>query len=69
MSCFLYILRSEALNKFYIGHTCEDLSSRLKKHLSNHKGFTSKAKDWVLFYTEEYATKELAYTRELEVKS
>ncbi|MBK7816411.1 MAG: GIY-YIG nuclease family protein [Chitinophagales bacterium] len=69
MSCYFYILRSEELGKYYIGHTCDDLQNRIQKHLSDHKGFTSKAKDWELFYAEEYSTKELAYAREREVKS
>ena len=44
--CYTYILYSETLDKFYIGHTCENLNERLTKHLSNHKGFTAKVKDW-----------------------
>ncbi|MGE8553535.1 MAG: GIY-YIG nuclease family protein [Chryseobacterium jejuense] len=43
--CYCYILYSESLEKYYIGHSCDDLQERLRKHLSNHKGFTSKAKD------------------------
>ncbi|GAB5552695.1 MAG: hypothetical protein Sapg2KO_22860 [Saprospiraceae bacterium] len=41
---------------------------RLKKHLSNHKGFTAKAKDWTLFHTEVFDTLELARKRELQIK-
>ncbi len=69
MSCHFYILHSEELSKYYIGHTCDDLSSRIKKHLSNHSGFTAKAKDWKLVYAEAFTSKDLAYKRELEVKS
>ena len=43
----MYILFSETLNKYYIGSS-EDVLKRLEKHLQNHKGFTGKAKDWVL---------------------
>ncbi len=57
------------LNKYYIGHICDDLQIRIKNHLSNHKGFNSKIKDWELFYSEEYETKELTYAREREVKN
>jgi len=67
--CYVYILFSQSLAKYYIGHTCEALSERIRKHLSSHIGFTSKAKDWKLVYSEEYVTKSLAYRRELEIKS
>ena len=65
---FFYILYSKSLNQYYIGHTSEALEERLRKHLSNHSGFTGKTKDWVVVYFEEFETKSLAYRRELEVK-
>ena len=65
---YFYILYSKALHQYYIGHTCESLEERLRKHLSNHSGFTGKTKDWNLVYFEEFETKSLAYKRELEVK-
>ena len=67
MSTF-YILYSESLDKYYIGYTDVSIEIRLGKHLSNHKGFTSKAKDWKIVYTEEYENKLEAYKREREVK-
>jgi len=68
MAFYFYILHSKNLNRFYIGHTGDNLDNRLKKHLSNHKGFTSKAKDWEIVYYEFYETKSEAYQRELKVK-
>ena len=65
---YFYILRSELLDKFYIGHT-SNLNERLKRHICNHKGFTAKAKDWIIVYTEEFPSKILAYRREREVKA
>jgi putative endonuclease len=65
---FFYILFSENINKYYVGHTADIMDVRLRKHNSNHDGFTGKVNDWVIAYTEEYATKELAYAREREVK-
>jgi putative endonuclease len=65
----LYILYSQKANKFYIGHTTEPMNERLRKHNSNHTGFTGKFRDWVNVYTETHATKEIAYAREREVKS
>ncbi|WP_347374690.1 GIY-YIG nuclease family protein [Aequorivita sp. Q41] len=68
MNYFVYIVYSEELNRYYIGHTSEPISERLRKHLSNHSGYTSKAKDWVVKYTESYPTKREAYARELAIK-
>jgi putative endonuclease len=65
----VYILYSPSLNKFYIGYTGEDLSERIRKHNSNHKGFTGKVGDWELKYQEEFAEKSLAARREREIKS
>jgi len=65
---YFYILFSKTLNQYYIGHTSERLDERLRKHLSNHSGFTGKAKDWIVIYFEEFEIKSLAYRRELEVK-
>ena len=64
-----YILFSESLDKFYIGYTEDEVESRLKKHLSNHHGFTSKAKDWQIVYSENFESKSLAYARERQVKA
>jgi putative endonuclease len=64
-----YILYSATLNKFYIGFTADAIEIRLEKHLSNHKGFTSKAKDWQIVYIEKFDTKAAAMQREKEIKS
>ncbi|CAA9203262.1 hypothetical protein FLA105534_04530 [Flavobacterium bizetiae] len=45
---FFYILYSKTLNQYYLGHTSEGLDERLRKHLSNHSGFTGKAKGWIV---------------------
>ena len=66
--CQVYILFSESINSYYVGHTCDDMDERLKKHLSNHKGFTSRAKDWKVVYEEFFTSKEFAYTRERQIK-
>jgi putative endonuclease len=57
------------MDRFYYGHTSEALDTRLSNHLSNHRGFTGKAKDWRVIYFETYATKREAYAREREVKA
>ena len=68
MSCFAYILYSPSIDKYYIGHTCDLLPERLRKHNANHKGFTGKANDWQFALTEEYKSKSEAYRRELQIK-
>jgi putative endonuclease len=65
---YFYIIFSPSLGKYYIGHT-SDLNERLRKHNSNHKGFTGKANDWTYVYTESFLSKNEAYQREREVKN
>ena len=57
------------MDRFYIGHTGENPDERLRKHLSNHKGFTGRAKDWTIVYFEAFHDKKAANKRELEIKS
>ena len=65
---YFYILYSQAIDKYYLGHTRE-LYGRIRRHNTNHKGFTGKANDWALVYKEEYKDKSEAYRREREVKN
>ncbi len=67
--CYFYILYSQTLDKYYIGHTCDELSERLRRHNTNHRGFTGKVNDWEVVYYEVYPDKHGAYSREREVKS
>ena len=67
MKYHFYIIYSLSIDKFYIGHTA-DLEDRISKHNSNHKGFTGKANDWELVYSESYDSKTEAYARERQVK-
>jgi len=69
MSCHFYILFSELKNKFYLGHTCDDLSERIRKHNANHRGFTGNVPDWKLAYAEEFELKKEAFFRERQVKA
>jgi putative endonuclease len=64
---FVYILYSKAIDRYYIGHT-SNLSDRLKRHNSSSIGFTSRATDWQIIYSEEYATKGEAIKRESQIK-
>ncbi|MGB5556066.1 MAG: GIY-YIG nuclease family protein [Flavobacteriaceae bacterium] len=63
MDYHTYILYSPSIDRYYVGHTGEMLEERLRKHLTDHKGYTAKAKDWVFFHTEKFASKSEAYRR------
>ena len=65
---FLYILYSPSRLKYYIGYT-SNLTDRLIKHNSKHKGFTDGVKDWQVVYTEQFQTKQGATSREKQIKS
>ncbi|MFO8234299.1 MAG: GIY-YIG nuclease family protein [Bacteroidales bacterium] len=65
---YFYILYSTELDKYYIGHTGE-LEERIRRHNTNHKGFTGKSNDWHIVYWEEYDHKTDAYKRERKVKA
>ena len=43
--------------------------ARLQKHLGNHSGYTAKAKDWKIVFTEQYDNKSDALAREQQLKS
>jgi putative endonuclease len=45
------------------------MEERLRKHNSNHKGFTGKALDWAVVYMELFFSKKSASLREREVKN
>ncbi len=64
----VYLLYSEALDKFYIGHTEQDPAERLLRHLTNQGGFTAKAKDWKIVYQKSFETKSIAYAEERRLK-
>jgi putative endonuclease len=65
---FLYIPFSISKNKYYVGSTGDTLEERIRKHNSNHKGFTGGIGDWELKYSEEYSSKTEAVKRENEIK-
>jgi putative endonuclease len=67
--CKTYILYSSIRNKYYVGHTCDELDERIRKHKTNHHGFTGKTNDWVLVYHKGFESKSQAYAYEREIKS
>jgi putative endonuclease len=65
----VYILYSEIIDKYYVGHT-DNIERRLHEHNSGQTRYTSiQGKPWKIVYKEEYQARALAMTREREIKS
>ncbi len=64
-----YIIYSKSADRFYIGSTAGDLAERIRRHNSNHKGFTGQASDWVLVHLETFGSIHLARLRERQLKA
>ena len=69
MTFTVYILFSPTKNKYYIGYTGDEIEERIRKHNTNHKGFTGGIGDWIIKYTELFNTKTEAIKREKEIKA
>ena len=69
MKFYCYILFSQLRNCYYVGSSGDDFAERLRKHNSNHKGFTGSVADWKLVHQEFFATVSEARKRELKIKS
>jgi len=67
MTYTVYILYSESLAKHYVGYAT-DVEARLARHLTNHSGYTAKAKDWELVWLVEVASKLEAIELERKIK-
>ncbi len=68
MSFFTYILFSEKLDKFYIGHTI-DLERRVNEHNSGFSKSTQSGLPWKLVYSKFFISKSEAYAFERKIKS
>ena len=69
MKFYCYILFSQLRNRYYVGSSGDDFTERLRKHNSNHKGFTGGAADWKLVHQEFFETVSEARKRELKIKA
>jgi putative endonuclease len=65
----VYILYSSTLDKYYVGYTGDSLEERLRKHNTQHKGFTGGLGDWIIRYTETFELKTDATLRERQIKN
>ena len=50
---YTYIIFSKTLDKYYTG-SCENIENRLNYHLNSRSSYTKVAKDWVIFYFENF---------------
>jgi putative endonuclease len=64
---YLYILKSELENWYYVGMTA-DIQKRLGQHNKGEVRSTKARRPYRVVYTEEYPTKTEARKRELQVK-
>ncbi|MFH1759075.1 MAG: GIY-YIG nuclease family protein [Patescibacteria group bacterium] len=64
----VYILKSLHHNRYYVGHT-ENIVKRLIQHNNGKVRSTKGYRPWRLVYQENFSTKQLAYRRELLIKS
>ena len=69
MKFYVYILFSVIKNSYYIGYTSDSLQERLRKHNTNHKGFTGNTGDWTLVYHQIFESKTEAIKREKQIKN
>ncbi|MGK9477120.1 GIY-YIG nuclease family protein [Melioribacter sp. OK-6-Me] len=65
---YVYILRSEVTEKYYIGHTA-NYEKRLKDHNRGKVRSTKPFVPWKIVYLEEYNSKSEAFKREMQIKS
>ncbi|HHH54890.1 MAG TPA: GIY-YIG nuclease family protein [Bacteroidetes bacterium] len=61
-----YIFLSKELDKYYTGSTSVSIEERLRRHNTNHKGYTGKVNDWELIYKKEFT--DIKLSRKLEIK-
>ena len=65
--CYLYILYSESIDRYYIGITIE-LETRLARHNRGGSKSTKRGVPWKLMHTELFSTKGEAMKRESYLK-
>ncbi|MDO8549414.1 MAG: GIY-YIG nuclease family protein [Ignavibacteria bacterium] len=65
---YVYIINSESLSLYYIGHT-SNLNDRLIRHNSNRSKFTKNKGPWKLIISYQCNSKPEAYQLELKLKA
>lgn len=69
MKFSVYIIYSEIKGKYYIGMTSLSLTERIRRHNSNHQGFTGSSNDWITIFYKEFEFKKEALICEKTIKS
>jgi len=64
---FVYIIYSESLKKYYVGHT-NNFERRLYEHNSGQTVYSSRGIPWVLIYKEEKTDRSEATRLESKIK-
>jgi len=67
MKYYVYILKSQKYERFYIGST-SDIGKRIEFHNSSRARYTKRYQPWVLKHIEEYGSRGEAVRREKELK-
>ncbi len=67
MKHYVYILQSEANDRFYVG-SCSNPEERLLQHNAGRTPSTKPYRPWILMYYEEFSSKAEAIKRELQIK-
>jgi putative endonuclease len=68
MSCWVYVLESEATGRYYVG-SAEEIDTRLAEHNEGRVDSTKGYCPWRVVYREEHPDRSSAMRRELEIKS
>ena len=66
---FVYILKSESIDSFYVGET-NDIETRLMLHNTGEFdfSFTKQANDWAIYFKMECPNRSIARKIELHIK-
>jgi len=64
----VYAIKSSLINRIYVGMT-KDIDNRLKEHNQGKTKSTKGYRPWVLFYFEDFQTRQEARNREVYLKS
>ena len=64
---FVYILYSNSIKKYYVGHT-DDVDRRLNEHNSGQTIYSSRGKPWILIHREEFSSRSAAMLQESKIK-
>jgi len=68
MECFVYILFSKSIQKFYIGQT-QNLEKRLHRHNAGMESYTSKGVPWELVWFTSKESRSDAIILEKKLKN